>query len=592
MRPILTALFSLSSIFAAAPGGLDLYTKKCARCHELLPPLQTRALMKDMTPEYIFRALTTGAMRRIGEELSDEDRTTLAEFLSEKKLNPGLVSRGACAASEQAALTGPQWNGWGADLENSRFQKDAGLAPGQVSKLKLAWAFGFPGDFSSYAQPTVVGKRIYAGSTMGVVYALDARTGCTYWTFDARAGVRSAITIGPDNVAYFGDIHANVYALDALSGKQIWKTQVESYPSARVTGSPKLYQGNLYVPVSSRDEWFSADATFECCKFRGSVVAVDAKTGKQVWKTFTIAEAAKPLGKKKGTQRWGPSGAGVWNSPTIDAKKSVLYVGTGDSYSDPPTPMSDSILALSLNDGKIVWSRQLTQNDVFNGNCMEQNQSTCPEKPGPDADFAASPILHTMADGRRVLLAGQKSGILHALDPDRDGKVMWQTKLGKGGVFGGIQWGPAADGDTAYAAISDLGLIAAPEGVIPDPKMGGGLHAVQIATGEKLWSVMPAGPCEKHRCSPAQSAAITAIPGAVFSGSLDGHIRAYASKDGAILWDFDTAKDFETVNKVAAKGGSLDGPGPVVVDGMLLVNSGYAFFNGMPGNVLLAFTAQ
>jgi polyvinyl alcohol dehydrogenase (cytochrome) len=592
MRLFFAVFLPISSILWAGPSGLDLYAKNCARCHELLPPLQTRALMKDMTPEYVARALTTGAMRKMGAALSADERTTLAEFLTGKKLNPKLVSSGVCPAHEPDVLTGPQWNGWGVDLENSRFQKDAGLAPDRVSQLKLVWAFGFPGDFSSYSQPAVVGNRIFVGSPLGTVYALDSRTGCTYWTFDAGAGVRSAITIGPGNVAYFGDVHANVYALDALSGRQIWKTQVENYPSARITGAPKLYQGNLYVPVTSRDEWLAADPTFECCKFRGSVVSLDAKTGKQVWKTFTIAEAAKPLAIKKGTQTWGPSGVGIWGSPTVDAKKDLLYVGTGDSYSEPPTPLSDSILALSLGTGKIVWSRQLTPNDVFNGNCVEQNQTTCPEKPGPDADFAASPILRTMANGQRILLAGQKSGILHALDPDQDGKVIWQTKLGKGGMLGGIQWGAAADSDTAYAAVSDLGLIPAPEGVIPDPKVGGGLHAVQIATGEKLWSAMPAGACEKHRCSPAQSAAVTAIPGAVFSGSLDGHIRAYSSKDGALLWDYDTAKDFETANKVPAKGGSLDGPGPVVVDGMLFVNSGYAFFNGMPGNVLLAFTAQ
>jgi polyvinyl alcohol dehydrogenase (cytochrome) len=458
--------------------------------------------------------------------------------------------------------------------------------------LKLAWAFGFPGEVSAYSQPTVVGDRIFVGSPAGTVYSLDSHTGCTYWTFDAGAGVRSAITIGPDNIAYFGDIHANVYALDARSGKQLWKTQVEDYPTARVTGAPKLYRGSLYVPVASRDEWFSTDSAFECCKFRGSVVSLNAGTGKQLWKTFTIAEPAKPLAKKKGTQTWGPSGAGVWNSPAIDEKKEVLYVGTGDSYSDPVAPMSDSILALSLSTGKIVWSRQLTQNDVFNGNCLERNQSTCPEKPGPDSDFGTSPILHTTADGGRILLAGQKSGVLHALDPDQDGKVLWQTKLSKGGILGGIQWGPAADNDTVYAAISDLALMPAPEGIIPDPKVGGGLHAVQISTGEKLWSVMPVGACQTYRCSPAQSAAITVIPGVVFSGSLDGHIRAYSAKEGTVLWDYDTLRDFETVNKVPAKGGSLDGPGPVVVNGMLFVNSGYAFFNGISGNVLLAFSAQ
>jgi polyvinyl alcohol dehydrogenase (cytochrome) len=281
---------------------------------------------------------------------------------------------------------------------------------------------------------------------------------------------------------------------------------------------------------------------------------------------------------------------GVWNSPTIDEKRGVLYVGTGDNYSDPPTPLSDSILALSLSAGNIVWSQQLTENDVFNGNCGEIDHRTCPERPGPDADFGSSPILCTARDGHGVLIAAQKSGMMHGLDPDDHGRVLWQTKLGKGGTFGGVQWGPAADGEVVYAAISDMAFKAAPEGIIPDPKVGGGLHAVQIATGRELWSVMPSPDgCERFRCSPAQSAAITVISGVVFSGSLDGHLRAYASKSGTTIWDYDTVREYKTVNEIPAKGGSIDGPGPVVVDGMLFVNSGYGFLFGMPGNVLLAF---
>jgi polyvinyl alcohol dehydrogenase (cytochrome) len=282
---------------------------------------------------------------------------------------------------------------------------------------------------------------------------------------------------------------------------------------------------------------------------------------------------------------------GVWNSPTIDEKRGVLYVGTGDNYSDPPTPLSDSILALSLSTGVIIWSRQLTANDVLNGNCGEMDHRTCPERPGPDADFGSSPILCKLRDGRRVLIAGQKSGVLYALDPDDLGKVLWQVKIGRGGIFGGVQWGPATDGAAVYAGISDMAFkSAAPEGIIPDPKVGGGMHAVQVATGRELWSVMPSpGGCERFRCSPAQSAAVTAIPGVVFSGSLDGHLRAYATKSGRVIWDYDTVREYKTINEIPAKGGSIDGPGPVAVDGMLFVNSGYGFLFGMPGNVLLAF---
>jgi polyvinyl alcohol dehydrogenase (cytochrome) len=546
-----------------------------------------------MGAEHILYSLTAGSMRVQGSHLSSAERSAIAEFLTGKAVEMRKPAAGLCSGAPPRSFSGPQWNGWGVDLENSRFQPAdaAGLSAGQVPNLKLKWAFAFPGAIGAYSQPVVAGGRVFIGSPGGFVYSLDAATGCTYWTFEAGSGVRSAITIGPDGIAYFGDLHASAYALDANSGKLIWKTLVEEYPYSRITGAPKLYEGRLYVPVASRDEWISMDPSFECCKFRGSVTALDAKTGKQVWKTYTIAEPAKPTGKSKtGTQLWGPSGAGVWNSPTIDTKRKLLYVGTGDGYSNPAPATSDAILALNLATGKIVWARQITEGDAFNGNCITAKPTTCPDKMGPDSDFGSSPILRTLPSGRSLLIAGQKSGVVHALDPDKEGQVLWQTRVGNGGLLGGIQWGPAADAEVVYAALSDINLLPGVGGLKPDPKAGGGLFAIQIATGEKLWSVLPPPDnCKTERCSPAQSAAVTAIPGAVFSGSIDGHLRAYSSKDGKVLWDYDTAHEYDSVNKVMAHGGSLDGAGPAIAGGMVFVNSGYGYFNAMPGNVLLAF---
>jgi polyvinyl alcohol dehydrogenase (cytochrome) len=581
----------------AAPDGADLYTRNCAVCHEALAVLQNHVALKTMSPEYIVNVLNNGAMRLQAAKLTPNERAAVAEFLTGKPVPSVPASdAGKCTGPAPTSFAGPAWNGWGADLENSRSQSAemAGLTADQVPRLKLKWAFGFPGDYSAYSQPAIAGGRVFVGSIGGHVYSLDAEKGCAYWTFDAGAGVRSALTIGPGDVAYFGDVHANVYAVNANTGNLVWKTSADDYPTARITAAPKLYEGRLYVGVASRDEWHSTDPRFECCKFRGSVLALDAKTGKQIWKTYTISETARPTKKTKaGTQLWGPSGVGVWTSPTIDVQRKVLYIGTGDGYSEPATPHSDAILALDLGTGKIVWARQITEGDVFNGNCLQAKVSTCPDKVGPDSDFGSSPILRTLASGRRVLIAGQKSGVLHALDPDDKGRILWQTRIGKGGMLGGIQWGPAADRETAYVALSDLGLIPAPEGVIPDPKTGGGLFAIQMATGEKLWSALPPdGGCQTPHCSPAQSAAVTVIPGVVFSGSLDGHLRAYSSRDGKILWDYDTVRNFETVNGVPAKGGALDGPGPAVSGGIVVTNSGYGFFNGMPGNVLLAFGVE
>jgi polyvinyl alcohol dehydrogenase (cytochrome) len=462
----------------------------------------------------------------------------------------------------------------------------AGLRADQVPLLKLKWAFGFPGVGKANAQPAVVGGRIFAGSDSGKVYSLDAGTGCIYWTFKADRPVRSAISIGPVGakwVAYFGDQHAQAYAVDAATGALLWKVRVEEHPAAMITGAPALYDGRLYVPTSSYEEVTGAAPKYECCKFRGAVTALDAATGKQIWKSYTIAEEPHPVRKnKQGTQLWGPSGAGVWSSPTIDPKKRAVYVVTGDAYSDPAARTSDAFLAFDMDTGKLLWSRQLTEGDAFNLGCPTGDN--CPETNGPDFDFGCSPNLVDLPNGKRALVAGQKSGMVHAVDPDQQGEVLWSVRVGKGGALGGVQWGNASDGQNVYVAVSD-------HYATKNLNEAGGMFALKLATGERVWSTPPPG-CGKPYCSPAQSAAVTLIPGVVFSGSLDGHLRAYATADGRIVWDVDTAVDYQSVNGVKAKGGSLDGPGPTVVGGMLYVNSGYGQFGEMPGNVLLAFSVD
>ena len=599
----------------AKQAGDALYGKHCASCHDTgIAHAPSRAALNHMSAENIRAALTTGSMSKQGADLSAAELDTVIRFLADlTAVSSQPPEQKACPAeSAPFADTQAHWNGWGADLAQHRFQpaEMARLSASDVSKLKLKWAFGFPGVSQANAQPAVVGGRLFVGSAGKKVYSLGAADGCLHWEFVPDFPVRTAISVGGGGqnwFVYFGDQHANAYALDALTGKLIWKTHIEDHPGAIITGAPALAGGKLYVPASSFEEVMGADPSYECCKFRGSISALDATTGKVLWKSYTVPEEPKPVRKnKQGVQLWGPSGAAVWSSPTVDLKNHVVYVTTGDNYSDPPASTSDAFLAFDSETGKLLWSRQMTAGDAYTVDCGApvSMRGNCAEANGPDFDFGSSAILVNLSNGHRALIAGQKSGMVHAIDPDRMGEILWQRRVGHGGSLGGVQWGSAVDAKNVYVAVSDVKVepaTAETPGVqksvfgMPfhlDPKAGGGLFALKLETGEIVWQTPHPGCGDKLGCSPAQSAAVTVIPGVVFSGGLDGHLRAYSAEDGRILWDVDTETDYTTINGVKANGGSLDGPGAVVVGGILYVNSGYAFVGGAPGNVLLAFSVD
>lgn len=584
MRTFLLLLLACSTGFAG--DGALLFNRKCAACHRA--GSGTRApipeVLRRMSRGSILSALETGLMKTQGAGLTPGERALVANYLGTRDAAPAGPSAGACTAAPMPLSRLGGWNGWGADVTNSRFQSAAegGLAPAQVPQLKLKWAFGFPGASSAVGQPTVMGGRVFMGSEDGTVYSLDARTGCTIWKFKAPAMVRTAISISKHG-AYFGDVNGVIYALSADNGTLLWQTRVESHPAARITGAPLLYAGRLFIPVSSGEEGSGMDPAYPCCTFRGSVVALEVESGRQIWKSYIIPEAPRPTRlNSKGTQLWGPSGAAVWSAPTLDVTRKAVYVAVGNSYSEPASKFSDAVLALDMNSGKILWSRQLTAGDQWNLACVNPDKTNCPPSPGGDVDFGASPIFRSLPDGRALVIVGQKSGVVHALDPDHKGEIVWQTRIGRGGLLGGIEWGGAADEHLVYFPLSDF--------EDSNPQAGGGLFALRIETGEKIWYAPPATPaCLKIQgCSAAQVAPVTVIPGVIFSGSLDGHLRAYSTADGSVIWDMDTLKDFPTVNGVAAHGGSLNATGPTIAQGMLYVNSGY----GMPGNVLLAFSVD
>jgi polyvinyl alcohol dehydrogenase (cytochrome) len=584
-------------VVACAPGFAQradtMFDQNCARCHEMgnTANAPDRKALHRLSAEDMYRSLTTGSMAAKAAALTDAQRRAIAEYIGGRKINEGdsgdaknMPNR--CAANPAIAdiAATPGWNGWGADLSNTRFQtgKAAGLTAAQVGKLKLKWSFGLPGATTAHNQPTVVAGRVFVASDTGYLYSLDAGTGCVYWSYLAQAGVRSASTVGPIEghagskyAVYFGDLKGNVYALDASTGALLWTVSADDHPLARVTGAPALYNGRLYVPVASSEEPAGVGEFYPCCTFRGSVQALDANTGRQIWKTYTIPAAEPTRKTSKGMQLYGPSGGGVWNSPTIDPKRHAIYVGTGDAYSEPAPKGTDAILAFDMDSGAVLWAVQDLEKDAWMVGCPEANRENCPKDLGPDYDFGASPILKTLGNGKEILVAAQKSGDVWGHDPDRKGAVVWKTGTASKApaAQGQIVWGGTADDRNAYFGLNS-----------------GGLVALQLSNGERRWFAPLTAAADRKT---GDDAAVSAIPGVIFSGGWDGFLRALNAANGKTLWEFDTAREFKTVNGLTARGGSIGSAGPTIAGGMVFVSSGYVGVQaGAGGNVLLAFADQ
>jgi len=592
---------------ADAPAGEVVYQQHCASCHDSgAARAPTRETLAKMTPASVVRALETGVMRVVGTfSLNGPQRVAVAEYVTGKPYAADWTAQIAnqCAVQQWPGKTdpfaAPHWNGWGANPHNTRFQPAAmaGLPAAQVRDLELQWAFAFPGETLAEAHATVVAGRLFVGSRSGTVYALDARTGCTHWTFQAGAAVKGPVLIGKlaDHrlVAFFGDIAGRAYAVDAVSGQQLWQIVADDHPSARLTGGFQLVAEKLYIPISSLEEGLAADPKYRCCTFRGAILKVEAATGQVEWKQYTIAEPPRQeTSSVTGKTHFGPNGGAVWSALTIDEKQNRLYASSGDNYTQPATDTSDAILALALDTGAVLWSYQGLPGDAWNVSCTLPDKTNCPHSDGPDHDMGSSPILVTLADGRRLLLGGQKTGVMHAIDPDRQGAVVWKSRVGEGGILGGIEWGSAADERAVYVAVSDArweGGRFFGDKVALDPTKGGGLFALNLADGKPLWQAPPLSCAGRERCSPAQSAAVSVIPGAVFSGAMSGVMRAFDTTSGDLLWQFDAVRDYQTVNGAPGRGGAIDQAGVVVVDGWVYFSAGYANWGALPGNVLLAF---
>ena len=587
--------------------GATAYQQYCAQCHEGgVAKAPHKMFLEMMSAPSIFKAMHSGIMQAQSAALSDDQKRAIAEYLTKQSLAELAQQPAAPMCTGKAAQFDmdrpPAKAGWGVSRQNQRFiSKDiAGLEASDLGKLKLKWAFRFPNTQRARSQPTVAMGAVFVGSQDGTVYALDKATGCVRWTFQASAEVRTPVIIEgweagatPDRpLAYFADLIARVYAVDARTGELVWVIKADDHPNATVTGAPVLLKDRLYVPISSLEVTSAADPNYPCCTFRGAVMAVNAQTGETAWKTYTIDEEPSLVGKTRvGTNILAPSGAPVWNSPSIDEQNEVLYVGTGENYSSPANDRSDALIAFDLKTGKMLWHRQKTEGDAWNVACMmPDNNPNCPVENGPDVDFGAATIIARDKDGRDLLLAGQKSGDVYALDPRRNGEPVWGQKVGRGGIQGGVHFGMALDGQRLFVPISDMSSPEAEVHLHAVPSKAG-IYALDVTTGEFLWSTPANNICSgRAYCEPGISAAITAIPGAVIAGHMDGRLRAYASDTGQVIWEFDSTQTVNTTDGATATGGSFGGSaGPIVQDGMLFAASGYGVYFHMPGNVLLAF---
>jgi polyvinyl alcohol dehydrogenase (cytochrome) len=580
-----------------APKGTEIgfaaFQTRCMGCHgnPNVPQAPQPSVIRQMSPERIYAALTTGPMQAQGAGLSDEQKKMLAAFMSGRPL--GSTSSGEYGAMQGHCETNPSlgapsrsvdWDGWSPTVDNTRFQARPGLSAADVPRLKLKWAFGYPDGLSAYGQPTLAAGRVFVGADTGYVYSLNAQTGCVYWSYKAKAAVRGAVTVGrigagkaAHYAVFFGDFQANAYGVDAQTGKELWVTKVDPHFVARVTAGLTYYQGRLYVPISSSEGFSASTPDYPCCTSRGSVSALDAATGKVIWKAWTM-DTPRPTHKNdKGVQLWGPAGGPVWNAPTVDPVRHAIYFGDGDASTEPAPPTTDSVIAVDMATGKRLWSYQTLSGDAFLGGCEQKKTEACPKHPGPDYDIGNSPILKSLPGGHRALLVGTKDGYVIALDPDAKGKLLWKVqvvpaearKLIGAHAAGGIYWGGAADASSVY-----YGLDA------------GAITAVRIKDGKDLWYTQISKPESRN------SAAASVIPGVAFVGGMDGKLHALATGDGHELWSFDTAQSFDTVNKVAAHGGGMGSAGPTISDGMLFVGSGYAVVGDRSGNVLLAFAPE
>jgi polyvinyl alcohol dehydrogenase (cytochrome) len=606
-----------------AAAGEAIYQSHCAMCHD--HPDATRAPSRDnlavMRPQAIQFALTEGKMKAQGANLSDETRGQLIQYLTGKSVTAAdnakdnaWAEKMMCPADRRTAdLKGPPTvSGFGYDRHNTRnlTAREAGLTKAQLSNMELAWAIAVPDAATMRSQPAVVGKTVFwPVADAGAMYAFDVSQPmkpCITWVYKTAGPLRTSAAYGEiadgRGVLAFGGFDTTLYVVDARTGQLIWKKKVGTYSYSLTTGTPVVLKSRLIVPVSQYEIMVAAPNGQTCCTNHGYVLSLDPATGAQQWRYDTMPEATPVKDRGDGKMLYGPSGAPIWDSPAVDEKNGLIYIGTGESNSLPVSRNTDAMIAIGLNDGKQRWSHQGTDKDIFLSGCgphPKPTQLNCAaDTVYRDVDFGASMVLAHPAGGPAMMFAGQKSGAVWGMNP-ATGEKIWRNPLGTGSPLGGVHWGLAYDRGMVYAPVSLAGHNL-PDETVDTATIKSGLYALDARTGAIKWLYATTPDCTPERMKrlpscqrySGLSTAPSVIDGAVVEGGLDGYLYVIDGATGALLWKYDTTMPVQGINGVEGKGGSIDAASITAANGLLLVNSGYGMFGETPGNVILAFRAK
>ena len=570
----------------------ELFNNNCVSCHSGgVPRAPHLTTFQVMSADYILSTLN-GVMSAQAEGLTKKEKIGISEYITGGKVSSSLPEPNFCKSKNESIILVEEnsYKEWGYDKENSRYTK-SNLSSQNAKKLKLKWVFAYPSASRARSQPSISGNTIFVGGQNLYLYALDRETGCVRWRTKVDGEIRSAPAIyfsEKGNFLFAGDYEGNVYKINPYNGEKIWVKSLRYHPRVILTGSLRVDKDIIYVPLSSREWADGADPEYQCCSFRGGIMALSVANGNELWTSYSIPLPPKGTGKlnNMGIEILAPSGVPVWNSPTFDTSKNLIYYGTGEAYSSPAAETSDSVIAINKLNGDIEWVYQAESGDAWNMGCFVEADANCPEQDGPDWDFGASVVLANI-DGKSVLFAGRKSGHVYGLDPDNEGKPLWIKRIGKGGFAGGVHWGMATDNKSVFAAIADTNFI----NKFPGPATPG-IYSLDGISGKINWKFTPIDRCPentKPACDIGISAALTATNDLVIGGGFDGWLYVLNKNTGELIWEFNTAIDFSAFTNVPSNGGSIESDGPVVIDNNIFINSGYQYGGRLGGNVLLNF---